>query len=348
MGNKHTSNNNNIKLQFSKNINTENNINIDSEYNNDTDINEENKHLHQLYINLNNMIDIADKELKELNKELKLICNGALKLIYTIEYFDLYTYKFILQLVIPGEVYIKNYDKNNINSNININGNPYFNNALNNYFLSSITNLIKIRDNKVILEIISYTDYDYENKKYNLLLRAIVIYVANKIEQQMKLKFYIYSTAVNPISAYVLSKYFELEPPPPKHKNVVNNYIYNNKNNIEHTDIFFYKFIQKNKNNLTIDLINKYFNKVENALKKIIDIDFSVINILVPCNNSNSIKAKLIIDKLIQGVSTTGIKCPKIPSFHKYNKKNLSNLYNIYYAPSSSLNTTLKLKNKNN
>ena len=73
MGNKHTRNNNNIKLQFSKNINTENNINIDSEYNNDTDINEENKHLHQLYINLNNMIDIADKELKELNKELKFV-----------------------------------------------------------------------------------------------------------------------------------------------------------------------------------------------------------------------------------------------------------------------------------
>ena len=162
----------------------------------------------------------------------------------------------------------------------------------------------------------------------------------------MKLHIFLYSTAVNPISAYVLSKYFELEPPL-KYKNISNNYDYEN---IAHTEKHFYKFIQKNKDNLTIELINKYFNKLENALNKIIDSN-TVIPILVPCNNSNSNKAKLIIDKLIQGVSTTGVKCPKIPIFHKYrfiNSTNTNSTKGYYNLTISKSKSKSKLKSKSN
>ena len=61
---------------------------------------------------------------------------------------------------------------------------------------------IQIIENEGI-EIRSYTDADYNGKKYNTLLRIVVAIIGNKIKINGKYIHTLYSSATNPISAHL-------------------------------------------------------------------------------------------------------------------------------------------------
>lgn len=100
--------------------------------------------------------------------------------------------------------------------------------------ISSIVLDINEKDRSV--EISSNTDKIYENKKYNKLLRAVIIMLVHSLNIDID---YIISNAVNPISAYLLVKYFKAIIP----NNETNESFYNfiNNNNIELNEETDYK-----------------------------------------------------------------------------------------------------------
>ena len=55
------------------------------------------------------------------------------------------------------------------------------------------------------LSIDSKTNDDYQNRKYNILLRSIIIIISNYLSKDIK---YIKSIAINPSSAYILMQHF--------------------------------------------------------------------------------------------------------------------------------------------
>jgi tyrosyl-tRNA synthetase len=65
---------------------------------------------------------------------------------------------------------------------------------------------IKYLDTKTI-EIMSRTNTKYEGKKYNKLLRAVIVIISNKLNIEK-----IISSAENPISAYLFLKYLNAIP----------------------------------------------------------------------------------------------------------------------------------------
>jgi len=62
------------------------------------------------------------------------------------------------------------------------------------------------------IEIRSFTDEIYNGKKYNTLLRCVLLIIANKIKVNGEPINQLYSSASNPISAHLLMKYFNLTP----------------------------------------------------------------------------------------------------------------------------------------
>jgi len=96
--------------------------------------------------------------------------------------------------------------------------------------------VLNINEKDRSVEISSNTDKIYENKKYNKLLRAVIIMLVYCLNIDMD---YIISNAVNPISAYLLVKYFKAIIP----NNETNESFYNfiKKNDIELNEETDYK-----------------------------------------------------------------------------------------------------------
>lgn len=173
-------------------------------------------------------------------------------------------------------VYNKQYNKNNTNLVLCL----YYNYNC----VSSI--ILNYKDNGII-EIDSLTSKKMEGKKYNKLLRSILILVSSSLVCGQTNINTIHSSAINPISAWLLIGYYECtytsDPP-----------------------YLFDKFINE----------NKQMNKKElifGAYKENINL-----NIKVSITKNNIEKANIIFNSLIKN-DTKSIKCV---DYHNYNNNN--------------------------
>ncbi len=80
------------------------------------------------------------------------------------------------------------------------------------YYNNDCISSIQLVINDDGIEIRSFTDEMYSGKKYNTLLRCVLLILANKIKLNGEPINMLYSSATNPISAHLLMKSFNLMP----------------------------------------------------------------------------------------------------------------------------------------
>jgi hypothetical protein len=141
------------------------------------------------------------------------------------------------------------------------------------------------------IEIRSFTDEMYSGKKYNTLLRCVLLILANKIKFNGEPINMLYSSATNPISAHLLMKNFNLRPSS-RDDNFEFTYFIDNK----------YKGDKENIN----DVVNKFY---EAYPRKDIPILFDIFltDELIDKSLENF---KLLTGEINQSDISTQIKCP--------------------------------------
>jgi len=155
-----------------------------------------------------------------------------------------------------------------------------------NHCISSIT--IKIDGRELFID--SRTHTDYERRKYNILLRSIIIILSKHISKDIK---YIISTAINQGSAYMMMQYFGGKLYNPYSSDVGEN------------ELEFLKFSEERG-------IPLY--KPDTDYKKLFDLykkKFKMLIIAVEVNPENIEKADTKFNDLVRGISQiTQITCP--------------------------------------
>lgn len=155
-----------------------------------------------------------------------------------------------------------------------------------------ISNIVLIYKDNNILEIESFTEENMRNKKYNKLLRCIIIIIASYLKCQDNKIHYVLSRAVNPQSAWLLMDSFNFKV----------NYRPVNTPLIDYT-IFkniFYKKISKQK---LFDL----YEKTNEKLKAINDV--LMLYIYIPIKDNLEIAYKMLNEELLNNKKKS-ITCP--------------------------------------
>ena len=154
-----------------------------------------------------------------------------------------------------------------------------------NHCISSIT--IKIDGTELFID--SRTHISYQNKKYNILLRSIIIILSKHISKDIK---YIISNAINQGSAYMMMQYFGGK--------LYNPYSYD----VGENEREFLKFSET----MGIPLYEPDTN-----YKNLFDLykgKFKMLTIAVEVNPENIEKADTKFNDLVRGISQ--ITCPEV------------------------------------
>jgi hypothetical protein len=155
-----------------------------------------------------------------------------------------------------------------------------------NHCISSIT--IKIDGKELYID--SKTHTDYEGRKYNILLRSIIIILSKHISKDIK---YIISLAINQGSAYMMMQYFGGK---------LHNPYYDGENERE-----FFNFSEK---------VGIPLYKPDTDYKRLFDLytdKFKKLTIAVEVNPENILKAETKFNDLVRGIShISQITCPEV------------------------------------
>jgi hypothetical protein len=155
-----------------------------------------------------------------------------------------------------------------------------------NHCISSIT--IKIDGIKLVIN--SRTHTDYERRKYNILLRSIIIILSEHISKDIK---YIISIAINQVSAYIMMQYFGGK-------------LYNTYGDDEN-ELEFLKFSEER---------GMPLYEPDTNYKNLFDLykyKFKTLTIAVEVNPKNIEKADTKFNDLVRGISQiTQITCPEV------------------------------------
>ena len=161
--------------------------------------------------------------------------------------------------------YLHNFDDNYTKIETFSNGYKYLLLALCNNNINKCISTIEIILNteKNIITFNSKTDKDYEGKKYNKLLRSIIIIISRLLMTNVEI---IKSDAINPISAWLLLNYFNAVIPTPQEEET-------------NTDFFdFFRNKSINISDINFETLNEFAKNMNN--------DFELV-LHIPINNKN-------------------------------------------------------------
>jgi hypothetical protein len=194
-------------------------------------------------------LSFAKEKINEINQMLREKCDNL--------YLDV---GYLYHMHIPNGVFAQ---MGNIYEN-------YFTICLNNDVgcVSSITfNILEYSYGEIEFE--SATLKEYEGRKYNKLLRCVLILIAKRINDEIDT---IVSTAINPISAHLIMKYFNGNAKPQDNYNL---YAFIKRNNLSETnlmDAIKAYYADGNKVvNITVDLTPENIANAKHLLPQIIE-----------------------------------------------------------------------------
>lgn len=162
------------------------------------------------------------------------------------------------------------------------------------YKKKCISHIYLIYRKNNILEIESYTEEDMENKKYNKLLRCIIIIIASELTCQNSKIDYILSRAINPISAWVLMNNFSFKL----------NYTPFNTPLIDYN--IFEEIFDKNKKLSKKKLFDLY-EKMNDKLEPI--REYLMLFIYIPIHENLKIAYKILNNELLKNKNNKSIIC---------------------------------------
>lgn len=152
---------------------------------------------------------------------------------------------------------------------------------------------VSIEDSEKImnaLEISSRTHPLYDRRKFNKLLRATVIILSNVLTNNKNKIKYIVSEAINPISAWLLIKYYDVD-----FDDEFKNYLKSNKMNISDITQDVLKQYMKNERsmiNITIEINSPNVEKAYEEFNNLTNVSIERDNVL-NCSNMENIRANI-------------------------------------------------------
>lgn len=152
---------------------------------------------------------------------------------------------------------------------------------------------VSIEDNEKVMngfEISSRTHPLYDRRKFNKLLRATIIILSNVLTNNKNKIEYIVSEAINPISAWLLIKYYDVD-----FDNEFKNYLKSNKMNISDiTQDVLKQYMQNERSiiNITIEINPINVEKAYEEFNNLTNVSIEKDNIL-NCSNMENIRANI-------------------------------------------------------